>query len=246
MKHAKEIIKEFLACKDDKKAKHLMRFFKTGKGQYGQGDLFLGAAAAQVKARVKKYASQISFKGVQKLLDSKYHEIRNCGFLTLVHKFERAGKEEQKKIYNFYIKNLRRANNWDLVDLSCYKIAGRWLQDKSHKILFDLAEKKNLWQQRVAMVSTMHFVKAGHFDTALKLAEKFLDHEHDLMHKASGWILREAGKKDIGVLYDFLDKHAAKMPRTMLRYAIEKLPKAKKDYYMGLGKKVVKKPAKSR
>lgn len=233
MQTYEKIIKDFLNLRDDKQAKVLSSFFKTGKGQYGEGDKFLGIKAPVTRGLVKKYYKEASLKDVKPLIENPYHEVRLAGFLILVEKFQKTKKEEERQeIYNFYMANLKYANNWDLVDLSCYKIAGAYLHNKDHKPLYKLAKSKVLWQQRVAMISTMYFVKNGSFDTAFDLAQYFLPHKHDLMHKASGWILRELGKEDISLLYAFLDKHHKKMPRTMLRYSIEKLPQEKKEYYM--------------
>lgn len=169
------------------------------------------------------------------MLNNDYHEIRLCSLMLLVEMFRAAKTEEQKQlIYNFYMANTRTINNWDLVDLTAYNIAGAFLHGKSHKPLFDFAASGNLWKERIAIISTLYFIKRGDFETTIALAEKFLTHKHDLMHKAAGWMLRETGKKDINILYGFLDRHAAKMPRTMLRYSLEKLPQEKRLYYMSL------------
>ncbi|MDR0734195.1 MAG: DNA alkylation repair protein [Elusimicrobiota bacterium] len=227
-----EIIRDFERQKNAAKAAHLMRFFRTGKGQYGEGDLFLGLTVPQTRAIAAKHWREAALKQIKTLLQNPYHEIRLCALLMLVKKFETGGKRQKKQIFDFYIKNLRRANNWDLVDLSAYKIAGAWLYGKDQKPLYALAAAADLWEQRAAIVATMYGVKKGYFKTTLDLAQKFIAHKHDLIHKATGWLLREVGKKDGTALRAFLDTHCRKMPRTMLRYAVEKLPKRQKSKYM--------------
>lgn len=227
-----EIIKEIKCRACPKKAAELSRFFKTGKGQYGEGDQFLGLVVPVTRGIVKRYYKQAGFKEVKELLKSPYHEARLCGLLLLVAQFEQADDSRQQEIYEFYMRHLRYANNWDLVDLSCYKIAGAYLYGKDPSPLYTLSKSDNLWLQRVAMVSTLYMVKKGDLKTALDLAEHFLTHPHDLMHKAAGWILREVGKKDKNALCRFLDQHHQKMPRTMLRYSIEKLSPVQKAHYL--------------
>lgn len=228
----KQIIKDLQKLKNAAAAKHLAGFFKTGKGQYGEGDMFFGINVPETRHIAQKYYKEADLKDIDELIKNPYHEARLCGFIILVCKFENGSNQEQKNIFEFYIRNLKCANNWDLVDLSASKISGAFLYGKDQKILYKLSRSSNLWEQRASIVSTYYFLKRGDFKTLLDLAEFFLTHEHDLIHKASGWMLREAGKADINILLSFLGKFSAKMPRTMLRYSIERLPKDKKIYYM--------------
>lgn len=215
----------------------LSRFFKTGKGQYGEGDVFLGIKVPVVRAVVKRYAGLVRPADIRPLLYSPWHEVRLCGFLLLVALFEKSAEAPRKEIVDFYLQHLAQANNWDLIDLSVYKILGAYLYGRKDKsVLLRLAASSNLWHQRASIVSTMYLVKRGDFEMTLLLAEKFLTHPHDLMHKASGWLLREVGKKDERVLCAFLDKFSARMPRTMLRYSLEKLSPSKRAYYMQKGR----------
>ena len=228
------VLSELLSIADPLQAEFLKRFFKTGKGQYGEGDVFLGIRVPQTRDVVKN-CGKISFSEIQKLLDSEYHEARLAGFLLLVRDFKKAKKDEttKKSIYDFYLVNAKKANNWDLADMSCRDIAGGYLLDKTDRsILYTLAESDNLWEQRIAMVSTWMFIKHNDYDDALKLAEIFFSHKNDLIHKATGWMLREVGKKDRETLTDFLEKHRLKLPRTMLRYAIEHYSPEKREYFM--------------
>lgn len=210
------------------------RFFKTGKGEYAEGERFLGLTLPQTRRIVKQYWKEADFADLEKLFASPWHEARAVAALILVEQFEKAQTPAaQKAIFDFYVAHLPRCNNWDLIDISAYKIIGAYLYDKKDRSLFfRLARSKDLWQQRAAMVGTMYLVKRGDFELTLALAEMFFDHPHDLMHKATGWLLREVGKKDEGVLCAFLDKHFRCMPRTMLRYALERLPEKKKKIYM--------------
>ncbi len=218
---------------DPVKAKILQRFFKTGKGQYGEGDKFLGVMVPEQRALVKKYWESLSLREIDALLKSKYHEERLSALLCLVEKFRHAGGEKvQTKIYNFYLRHARFINNWDLADLSAPKIAGRYLLDKDRSILYKLAESKNLWERRIAVLATFAFINKGDSKDALKISTMLLSDQRDLIHKATGWCLREIGKRcGEKILLDFLDRHVRAMPRTMLRYAIERLPeKVRKTY----------------
>jgi len=229
----KEIIKDLESFKNPQRAEHSKRFFRTGKGEYGENDVFLGASLPQMRSLVKKYKKTATLKDIEPLFDGKFHEMRLCGFMLLKEMFRSAKTEENKKtFYDFYMAHLYAANNWDLVDVTAPHISGPYLYGKSHKPLLDLAKSGNLWRERVAIISTLYFIKRGNFETSLKLAEKYITHTHDLIQKASGWTLREIGKQDIKTLYAFLDKYAAIMPRTMLRYSLEKLPEEKRKYYM--------------
>ncbi len=206
------------------KAKVLRGFFKTGAGQYGEGDVFLGVTVPDSRKIAVKYKC-LSFQDTEKLLKSKVHEERLVALLILVHNFNEGKEEGKKKIFNFYLRNTRFVNNWDLVDLSADKIVGLYLLDKSDKrILYKLASSKNLWERRIAIVATFNFIKNGQFKDTLKVAEILLNDDHDLIHKAVGWMLREVGKCSLETEEKFLKKHYKKMPRTMLRYAIERFP----------------------
>ena len=235
MKIADMILQRLTALSDPQTAAVQLRFFKTGPGEYGEGDRFLGVTLPQTRRVVKEFFVRADWKDLEKLFACRWHEARACAVLILVAKFEKAqAEQERKEIFDFYVAHLPRANNWDLIDISAYKIIGAYLADKKDRsILFTLGKSENLWEQRASIVSTMFLVKRGEFGPTLRLAEQFFTHEHDLMHKATGWLLREVGKKDERVLRDFLDKYAARMPRTMLRYSIEKLTPEQKKIYMG-------------
>jgi 3-methyladenine DNA glycosylase AlkD len=208
------------------------RFFKTGKGQYGEGDIFIGVSNPQVQSTVKEFYKNIEIAEIQELINDKIHELRFAGLLVLVAQFQKASQNQQQIIVDFYLKNLAQINNWDLVDSSAYKILGKFLLDKDRQILYDLAETGHLWSERVAVVSTMALIRNGQFTDIFRLSERFLTHPHDLMHKACGWMLREVGKRDELALEEFLDEHLTKMPRTMLRYAIEKMEEKKRLGYL--------------
>lgn len=214
-------MKELQKLKNPEKAKILQKFFKTGKGEYGEGDIFLGITVPEIR-KVAKANKELSFAEIKKLLESKYHEYRLTGLLILTY------KPLTKDVVNFYLKNIKYVNNWDLVDLTAYKILGNWLLDKDKKLIYKLAKSKNMWEQRIAIVATYAFIKNNQFQDTLKISEQLLPHKHDLIHKAAGWMLREVGKKDERILRQFLKQHSHKMPRTALRYAIERLPDRKK------------------
>ncbi|GHU87365.1 DNA alkylation repair protein [Bacteroidia bacterium] len=230
---AEFIFQELFSVANPEKARFLQGFFKTGKGQYAEGDIFLGIVVPQIRDIVKNNKG-ISFPEIQKLLDSEYHEARLAGLLFLVQQFKKSKKEEErKKIFDFYLKNARKANNWDLVDVTCRDVIGGYLLDKGDRdILYKLAESDNLWEQRIAIVSTWMFIKHKDYTETLALSEKLLNHKHDLMHKAVGWMLREVGKKDKETLTDFLEIHHKNMPRTSLRYAIEHFSPEEKAHFM--------------
>ena len=217
---------------DPKLGKLLQRFFKTGKGQYGEGDVFLGIYVPVQREISSKYYN-LSLADLTKLLKSKIHEERLCAVLILVKKYERAESSlEEKKIADFYLKNYKGINNWDLVDLSASRILGRYLEDKPRKILYELAVSSNLWKRRIATISTLAFIAQKDFTDTLKICKLLLSYKHDLIHKACGWMLREVGKKDEKVLLKFLDEDFKKMPRTMLRYSIERLSEKKRKFYL--------------
>lgn len=231
------LLEKLSKFKNKEKAKILSGFFKTGKGEYGEGDIFWGINLPTQRNIAKDYAD-LPFIDLEKLLQNKVHECRLTALLILTHKYEKSCKAKdlkaKKQIFDFYIKNTKYINNWDLVDVSCYKIIGEYLFDRDRKILYKLAQSKNLWEKRIAIVSTLYFIRQKDFTDTLKISEILLNDKHDLIHKAVGWMLREVGKKDENVLHDFLKKHAKTMPRTTLRYSIERLPIEFKKYYMSL------------
>lgn len=215
-----------------KKKQILQKFFKTGLGQYGEGDIFLGITVPESRKIAKKYEN-LSLKDTTKLLKSKIHEERLVALLVLVQKFKEI--KERKQIVDFYLKHTKKINNWDLVDLSAPKILGMYFLDKDKSILYKLAQSQNLWDKRIGIISTHTFILNNKFQATLKISEILLNDDHDLIHKAVGWMLREVGKKDVDILEKFLKKNYKKMPRTMLRYAIEKFPeKTRKSYLNGL------------
>ena len=221
----KKIQSEIKKLKNPVKAKILQGFFKTGKGQYGEGDVFLGITVPKQRLVAKKYSGDITLADLDKLIKSPVHEQRLIALLILVDKFRRSNEKLQKKIYNFYLAHTKYINNWDLVDLSADKIVGAYLEDRDRSVLLKLARSKSLWERRIAILSTFHYIKRGQAKWTLKLATMLLKDEHDLIHKATGWMLREVGKRcGQKVLTDFLNKHYKQRPRTMLRYAIERLP----------------------
>jgi 3-methyladenine DNA glycosylase AlkD len=213
-----------------KRAKILARFFKTGKGDYAEGDVFLGLTAAQSREIVKKHYPNTNFKELQKLLKSKIHEDRSVALGILFKKYE--DSNNKKKIVNFYLKNLKGVNNWDLVDGSADKILGSYLIDKDKSLLYKLAKSKSIWERRIAIIATFWFIRDSKFDDTIKIIELLLDDKHDLIHKACGWMLREVGKRNVSVLRKFLRKHHKTMPRTMLRYSIERFSKAERKKWM--------------
>ncbi len=227
----KEIRKEIKAKEHKEKAKILQGFFKTGKGQYGEGDIFLGLYVGDTRKIAKKY-SETSFNEVELLLKSKIHEERLCALLILVQKFQKADEKEKTHITNFFLKNTKKVNNWDLVDLSADKILGEYLFDKNKEILVKLAESNNLWEKRISIISTFAFIKKNRFKETIEISKLLLEDKHDLIHKAVGWMLREIGKRNLETEEKFLKKHYKKMPRTMLRYAIEKFPETKRQAYL--------------
>ncbi|MDR1561788.1 MAG: DNA alkylation repair protein [Dysgonamonadaceae bacterium] len=226
------ILNELIAIADPQKAAFLQRFFKTGKGQYAEGDVMLGITVPQIR-NVVRLIPELPFAEIQILIDSEYHEARMTGLLTLVKQFKAAKTDAARKaIFDFYILNAHRANNWDLVDVSCRDIVGQYLLNNDRSILYTLAADNNIWKQRIAIVSTWTFIKHRQFDDTLAISEQLLTHRHDLIHKATGWMLREIGKKDRATLVKFLDLHHQNMPRTALRYAIEHFLPNERECYM--------------
>ena len=227
-----EIQKEIRKLVNPEKAKILAGFFKTGKGQYGEGDKFLGITVPQTRAVVKKYW-QLSLAEVQELLKSTFHEERLAALLILVEQYQKGDEKQKKKIFQAYLKNTQWINNWDLVDLTADRIVGAYLADKPKDLLFKLAQSKLLWERRIAMLATFHEIKNGRSEIALAIAEKLLGDQEDLMHKAVGWMLREVGKRCSQKEEEkFLQKYIKVMPRTMLRYAIERFEEGKRLRYL--------------
>ena len=214
-----------------KHAEAMLWFFKTGKGEYGEGDIFAGIKVP-VQRKIAKEFLNLSFTELKELLKSKVHEERLIALLILVEKYEQGEEKEKDKIFRFYIDNRKGINNWDLVDLSAPKIIGHYLLNKDKKLLYDLAKSDNLWDRRIAILATYSFIKSGHFDDALRISDLLLNDKHDLIHKAVGWMLREVGKNNLAVEEIFLQPRYNKMPRTMLRYAIEKFPETKRKKYL--------------
>ncbi|NLZ93997.1 MAG: DNA alkylation repair protein [Firmicutes bacterium] len=215
------------------KAEFLPRFFQAYPGGYGEGDKFLGISVPDQRRVAKKYFKQLSLHEIIKLLHEPIHEYRQTALFMLVYRFEKAKDEaEKEQIVALYLQNTAYINNWDLVDSSAYKILGAHLLHKKKDVLYLLARSGNLWEQRIAIIATFSFIKAGFFSDTLQLAEMLLDHPHDLIHKAVGWMLREVGKRDLQVAYTFLQQHYRQMPRTMLRYAIEKFSPALRQKFL--------------
>lgn len=232
-----QILEALQFLSSPEKKEFLPYFFKTGKGEYAEGDKFIGVVVPDSRKLVKEYWQKAELSDVQEILKSEFHEMRLVALLILVNKFEKSkDKTEQKKLVDFYLKNTKYINNWDLVDLSCYKLLGRYcFENQKDDILRELSNSDNMWEKRIAIVATMHHIKKGKsFDLTQELVLNNLNHPHDLMHKANGWLLREIGNKDEEVLLDFLKIHYQNMPRTTLRYAIEKLDEdLRQDFLKG-------------
>ena len=221
---------------DEKDALFLQRFFKTGKGQYGEGDIFIGVRMPQLRLVCKQF-SDLQLREVQKLLNSKVHEHRMAALIILRLQYRLSSEQKKDSIYNLYLKNVYRGriNNWDLVDASAPYIVGDHLMNRSRTILFELAKNNDIWQRRVAVLGSFAFINEGDSTTTIELAEQLLQDRHDLIQKAVGWSLREVGKRsDRAILIHFLDQHAHEMPRTMLRYSLEHLDAKQRAYYMSL------------
>jgi 3-methyladenine DNA glycosylase AlkD len=216
---------------DPGRARVLSRFFKTGPGHYGEGDRFLGLTVPTVR-QVARQARTLPLTAVDRLLRSGYHEERLCALLILVEQFSRARPADQARRYRFYLRHTHCINNWDLVDVSAEKIVGPYLEHRSQAPLFRLARSPSVWERRIAVLATFHYIKRGRFDETLRLAQGLLRDPHDLIHKAVGWMLREIGKRDRPALERFLGRHYRTMPRTMLRYAIERFPARRRRAYL--------------
>lgn len=217
---------------DPEYAIRLQGFFKTGEGEYGEGDIFLGLRVPDQRRVAKKYR-KIALADVLELLRSGIHEHRLTALFILTEQFSKGDEEQKRQIVDLYLGNTTYLNNWDLVDSSAHKILGLWLVDKPRDVLYELARSESLWERRISIISTFAFINKGDLADALALAGVLIDDSHDLIHKASGWMLREIGKMDQSVLEEFLLEHYKTMPRTMLRYAIERLPGERRRFYMG-------------
>ena len=229
------LISEMLTKADASQVEGLSRFFKTGPGQYGEGDKFLGIKVPVTRSVVNDVWRGLGFHDLEECLESEYHEIRLAGLLALVKIFSAARRDPglRRSCVDFYLAHTDRINNWDLVDLSCYPLLGEWLLDKDRIILHDLArDGKTIWEKRIGIVSTMTFVRHGQLEDTFAIADILLHHPHDLIQKAVGWLLREAGKKDKSALMSYLEPRFRAMPRTMLRYAIEKFPEEERKAYL--------------
>lgn len=210
-------------------AEHSQRFFKTGKGEYGEGDLFLGIRVPIIRQAVKKFKI-VSLATLKRLLKSEFHEIRLFALLSLVYQYEKT--DQQEEIYKIYLSNTKYINNWDLVDTSTPNIVGSFLVNNDRKVLYELAKSDSLWERRISILATFKFIRNGQFKDTLLISETLLNDDEDLIHKAVGWMLREVGNRDIKTEEKFLKKHYNNMPRTMLRYAIEKFEEEKRQKYL--------------
>ncbi|MBQ7818668.1 MAG: DNA alkylation repair protein [Bacteroidales bacterium] len=239
---ANDIIERLKGVASAEKREVQLRFFKTGEGEYGYGDNFLGVMVPQIRAIVKECHNVIELEEIEKLLHSEFHEARLTALLLLVKRYECKGEESmlcpyspeclREKIFNIYISNTDYINNWDLVDLSAPNIVGTHLYNGDCSLLYEFAKSDHLWKQRIAVVATLTFIRKGEFTHTYALAKLFMDSRHDLMQKAVGWTLREAGKRDAKQLRNFLNEYKIKMPRTMLRYAIEKFSPEERKLFM--------------
>ena len=227
----KEIQERLRGLGDGKRARVSQSFFKTGPGEYGEGDIFLGIRVPRLRKLAKEYQG-ISLKETEALLQSGIHEERQLALFILIASFVKASKSEQERIYELYIRNTAFINNWDLVDSSAEHIVGAFLMDRSAEPLFTLARSESLWDRRIAVVSTYHFIKRGRFSETLEISKMLISDKEDLIHKAVGWMLREIGKRDLESEENFLKTYYRSMPRTMLRYAIEKFPESKRQAYL--------------
>ena len=227
----REFKKRIKAESNKQQAESLQWFFKTGVGEYGEGDVFAGIKMP-VQRKIAKEFKNLNFDDIRELIDSKIHEERMIGVLILLGKYEQGDEKEKEKVFKFYIRNRKGINNWDLVDISAPKIVGEHLLERDKKLLYEFARSKNLWERRIAILSTFNFIGAGKFETTFKISNILLDDNRDLIHKAVGWMLREIGKKNLNAEEKFLKPRYKKMPRTMLRYAIEKFPEVKRKKYL--------------
>jgi len=231
MKSVQQIQQQMKNLSDPQRAAHSQRFFKTGAGEYGEGDVFLGIKVPQIR-QVAQQCLQLDDDDLVQLITSRYHEVRLLALLILVYRFPKATPQQQKRMFNFYIKHKTYINNWDLVDCSAPVIVGAYLFDKDKDLLYKYARHKRLWDRRIAIMASFYFIKQNHYSDALKLAEILLQDDEDLIQKAVGWMLREIGKRDLATEEAFLQRYYQQMPRTMLRYAIEKFTQKLRHQYL--------------
>lgn len=227
----KAIREKLYALADEERGLAMQRYFKTGKGEYAEGDRFIGVRVPEIRRLVKE-APLLSVDDIRRLLQSAVHEERLLALLLMVQQYQRGDTALRHTLYKLYLSSTAFINNWDLVDSSAQHTVGAWLYTRSRKPLFKLARSRNLWERRIAIMATFHFIKQGEFDETLMIAEILLNDEHDLIHKAVGWMLREVGNRDRSVEEEFLQRHYKVMPRTMLRYAIEKFPEKRRQAYL--------------
>jgi 3-methyladenine DNA glycosylase AlkD len=236
---ANKLIKRAKEFSDPKRAETYQWFFKTGPGEYGEGDKFLGITMPECRQVAKEF-QRMDFSEIEKVLDSKWHEVRMIGLVILTEQYKKVDSKKKKQIFDFYLTHTSTVNNWDLVDVSAHKIVGQYLfenRSATKSVIKKLSNSKNMWERRIDMMATFPFIRAGELELTYQLGEKYLIEEHDLMHKVTGWLLREAGKRDMVRLEMFIEKHYDKFPRTALRYAIEKFPESKrKNILKGLFK----------
>lgn len=233
METLKKVKDDLNAYSDNKRGANLHKFFQAFPGGYGEGDTFIGVTVPHQRIVSRKYYQQIELAEIESLLCESIHEYRLTAIFMMVLKYQKTKNVTEKKaIVDTYIKNIERVNNWDLVDSSAHLILGHYIEQSDRKILYDFAKSSNLWKQRVAVISTFHFIRKDQFDDNLKIAELLINHKHDLIHKAVGWMLREIGNRNYAAEYDFLTKHYRNMPRTMLRYAIEKFPEDVRQQFL--------------
>ena len=226
-----EIIDHLHSLANPEIAEHSQRFFKTAEGEYGFGDKFLGIRVPVIRQAVKKFETT-PLSVAEKLLKSEYHEVRLYALLLLVFRFSKSSVDEQDEIYHLYLSNTQYVNNWDLVDSSAHHIVGAYLENKDRSVLYDLSKSNSLWERRIAIISTFYFIRKNQFGDTLRISEQLLSDQEDLIHKAVGWMLREVGKRDLAIEVAFLKTHYQIMPRTMLRYAIEKFSKEERQKYL--------------
>lgn len=233
METLKKVKDDLNAYSDNKRGANLHKFFQAFPGGYGEGDTFIGVTVPHQRIVSRKYYQQIELTEIESLLCESIHEYRLTAIFMMVLRYQKTKNVTEKKaIVDTYIKNIERVNNWDLVDSSAHLILGHYIEQSDRKILYDFAKSTNLWMQRVAVIATFHFIRKDQFDDNLKIAELLINHKHDLIHKAVGWMLREIGNRNYAVEYDFLTKHYRNMPRTMLRYAIEKFPEDVRQQFL--------------
>ncbi|MFA6603198.1 MAG: DNA alkylation repair protein [Candidatus Shapirobacteria bacterium] len=229
-----QIVNTLTTFRNPSKIEIFKRFFKTGPGQYGEGDQFYGLTNPQVHMVESQFWKQANLSDIQKLLNHPVHEFRCVALLIMTRQFAKASPGLQQQIYNLYLANTTQINNWDLVDLSAPKVVGLYLLDKPRDILYDLAISNLLWDRRISIISTFAFIRQSQYKDTLEISKILLSDKQDLIHKAVGWMLREIGKRDLKTLTDFLDVYATKLPRTALRYAIEKFPETQRQHYLKL------------